>query len=333
MLLELPTEVLEAIILDCAVAQPTILASLAQTCRALRALISHPTDQHLWRTIFLLNFDDPRCVLAVERGISQELVSFDWQRETQRRYRAQFRMDRAAVTEMEEFDEVVDEDVADTLFNVALTMLPATSDVTSLNAEWLAERMRAALLPNATTQHRAKLYILASLLPVRTSASLPPVSFRSADTRLPSRAFTYDMRNYVEETKWGPWLSTKAGSVNWIHLWHLIDVLRHNAHERVNDNIPNTSVEHLRAYSVPKLDEEPDHQWDDWAGVQGTWLRAVSFMDYRDLHAYNVCCPFLSIFSKAWIVTLTLSFSSALHLTERIPLQYLRIPTLLKPLG
>ncbi|CAG8782191.1 3189_t:CDS:1, partial [Acaulospora colombiana] len=139
MFLKLPTEVLEAIILECAVINPSLLACLAQTCRALRALISHPTDQHIWRTIFLSIFDDPRCILSLDRGISQELVSFDWQRETQRRCRAELRMDRAAVTEMEDFDEVVDEDVADTLFDVAMSTLPATSDATSLNAEWLAE--------------------------------------------------------------------------------------------------------------------------------------------------------------------------------------------------
>ncbi|CAG8749548.1 6070_t:CDS:2, partial [Acaulospora colombiana] len=109
----------------------------------------------------------------------------------------------------------------------------------------------------------------------------------SADSRLPSRAFVYDMRKYVEETKWGPWLSGEDGSINWMHLWHLIDVLRHNAHERASDDIPNTSIEYLRAHSAPKSEDEPENQWNDWAGVQGIWLRAVSFMDYRDLHAYN----------------------------------------------
>jgi hypothetical protein len=80
-----------------------------------------------------------------------------------------------------------------------------------------------------------------------------------------------------------------------------MNVIRHNAHERHNRDIPCHDANFLRAYSIPlpdpvpdlgsksrKVEEVEEKQWDDWAGVQGVWLRAISFMDYRDLQEYNV---------------------------------------------
>jgi len=197
-------------------------------------------------------------------------------------------MDRAALRELPDFDKVVDEDVGDTMLETAFRASPKDVD-TFRNGTWLEGCFRAAIMPRVTTQAHAKLHIVAAFLPVVTSISLPPMPLSSTKSRLRSRAYTYDLRNYTESTQWGPWLPGSHGAVNWIHLWHLMDVLRHNAHERGCTDLPGKGIGALRAYSMPKvpIEDLPQNDWNDWAGVQGVWLRAVSFMDYRDLHSFN----------------------------------------------
>lgn len=291
MLPKLPSEIQEAIVVECATIRPSAIASLAQTCASLRQLIANPPDNHLWRSIFLAVFDDPRPALSVLHGkvLDSNSAAFDWQSEAQRRFRASIRMDRAAMAEMAEFSHIVDEAAIDALVDTVYLALPAGSGSPSLNESWIENCMRAAMFPKVNTQHIAKLHILASFMRVRTSASLPAMASLTASCRLRSRAYTYDMRNYKPETWWGPWMPNGRGEVNWEHLWHLINVVRHNAVQRGNSDIPLLGFDGLRAYSVPKPLEDPEIKMNDWAGVQGVWMRAVSFMDYRDLHEYNVC--------------------------------------------
>lgn len=295
MLLTLPQEVQEAIIRECALVRPSSIAALAKTCQSLRLLIGIPLDHHLWRSIFLSVFDDPRPALCIQSGRTQDQcgVSFNWQREAEKRFRAAIRMDRAAMAEMAEFREIVDEDAVDALLNTALLALPvdlksSTSEPSSVNEQWLEDCLRAAILPKVKTPHIAKLHLLASFAHVRTSVSLPAASSITSSCRLRSRAYTYDMRHYTSANEWGPWLPDSDGDVNWEHLWHLVNVVRHNAYQRGNSDLPLSGVDSLRAYSVPKCLDDPLPEMNDWAGVQGVWYRAVSFMDYRDLHEYNV---------------------------------------------
>lgn len=57
----LPSELIEHIVvLTAARGFPTAPAVLAQACRRLRGVIYHTDDQHLWRELFLVTFDDPR---------------------------------------------------------------------------------------------------------------------------------------------------------------------------------------------------------------------------------------------------------------------------------
>src|ERR1700743_951898 len=105
----LPQEIQEGIVVECALIRPSLVATLAQVCRSLRDLVSQPTDSHLWRTIFLALFDDPRKVMEIDSGGGDGESYVDWPYEAQRRFRAQIRMDRAALREMSDFDKVVDE--------------------------------------------------------------------------------------------------------------------------------------------------------------------------------------------------------------------------------
>ncbi|KAH9896003.1 hypothetical protein C8Q73DRAFT_690466 [Cubamyces lactineus] len=59
--LTLPTEVVELVLISAAAAgHPETIAAFSQTCRAYRDLVYGPSDHHLWREIFLTEFDDPR---------------------------------------------------------------------------------------------------------------------------------------------------------------------------------------------------------------------------------------------------------------------------------
>lgn len=288
---ELPQEILEEIILEAAAIKPSLVATLAQTCKPLYELVCQPTDSHLWRSIFLTVFDDPRKIEAINTGEEESECWFDWNFEARQRFRAQIHMDRATIMELADFNKVIDDDAADALWEVAQTSTPATFE-SFRNGPWLAECFRSAIIPPVKTTAHAKLHIIASFLPVTTSVSLIPLATSSSrSTRLASRAYTYDLRNYTESNQWGPWLPGSHGAINWIHVWHLLDVLRHNAHERGCLDMPSRGIGKLRAYSMPKVppEDSPTNDWNDWAGVQGVWIRAVSFMDYRDLHAYNVC--------------------------------------------
>ncbi|KAH9840610.1 uncharacterized protein C8Q71DRAFT_740270 [Rhodofomes roseus] len=69
----LPTEVVEIILVIAAVdGFPSAIGALSQTCRAFHTLTYDAADHHLWRTIFLSTFDDPRRLKYYVSG------NFDW---------------------------------------------------------------------------------------------------------------------------------------------------------------------------------------------------------------------------------------------------------------
>ncbi|PPQ63723.1 hypothetical protein CVT24_004303 [Panaeolus cyanescens] len=113
-----------------------------------------------------------------------------------------------------------------------------------------------------------------------------------------SRAYVYDLRNYTAKTRWGPFMPD--GSVNWVHVEHLVNVVALNVRE-LPGAWPKT-----RPPSCLDLSRRRSH---DWAGVegrrpsfylsntirpftQGTWRRYVCFMDYRDLFGMS---PFVHV--------------------------------------
>ncbi|TCD61863.1 hypothetical protein EIP91_007812 [Steccherinum ochraceum] len=62
----LPSEVAEYLVVFLAT-HPTAIAALAQTCRFYRTLIYDTPDDHLWRSIFLTVYDDPRVPTDVRK--------------------------------------------------------------------------------------------------------------------------------------------------------------------------------------------------------------------------------------------------------------------------
>lgn len=298
MLTTIPEEIREAIVVQCATIDPGSLASLAQTDSCLYRWICKPEGQYLWRSIYLGIFDDPRHALSLHNGAPFEAQTFDWKTQAQRIFRAVFRLRKAEFSE-KEIDYYFDEDASEAFLLVAHLARPCTSDMDvapSKNEAWLNETLRGIVLPPPTHQAYARLHVLACFLSTVNSATLPLGAVNSSlPSRLPSRAFLYDLANYTEESVYGPWLPDGTVRVNWQHVWHAIDVIRHNIQERSGWNIaPAHKFTNLRANSAYTDDrplpetEDGVKKMNDWAGVSGLYTRAICFMDYRDLYAYNV---------------------------------------------
>jgi hypothetical protein len=65
----LPPELVERVLIACAAQDdPRSIAALAKTSRHYRATVYTPEDQHLWRSVYLAAFDDPRPALAARYG-------------------------------------------------------------------------------------------------------------------------------------------------------------------------------------------------------------------------------------------------------------------------
>ncbi|KAG8932923.1 hypothetical protein FRC02_000350 [Tulasnella sp. 418] len=98
-ILNLPLEIIQHILIC---ATPLDVASISQTCRAFRDIIYSPTDTHIWKSLFLDLFDDPRIRAEVCRdqtfagtgenrnhiGSINVSGDYDWKQELQRRIKA-----------------------------------------------------------------------------------------------------------------------------------------------------------------------------------------------------------------------------------------------------
>jgi hypothetical protein len=92
-LLAVPAEVLESILVFCALANcPSAITALSETCRFFYELIYKTPDNHLWREIFLAVFDDPRSLHNMLRrpiaGNNEGPFAYDWLQEFQHRIAA-----------------------------------------------------------------------------------------------------------------------------------------------------------------------------------------------------------------------------------------------------
>lgn len=68
---KLPAETIENILRLCAVGgHPFTIAAVAQTCRLLRVLVYDAGDRHLWHTLFLVLFDNPKSATSYTEGKS-----------------------------------------------------------------------------------------------------------------------------------------------------------------------------------------------------------------------------------------------------------------------
>ena len=110
----------------------------------------------------------------------------------------------------------------------------------------------------------------------------------------------YDLRNYSEQTVWGPFVDDGWFGVDWERVEAVMVVLAHNLRlvtERTNSHfmplwtIPFTgaSPNSYKALVPPRLTKEltPPPELQDPYNITGTYMRVICFLDYTEFYDYN----------------------------------------------
>ncbi|KAF1998556.1 hypothetical protein P154DRAFT_524017 [Amniculicola lignicola CBS 123094] len=129
---------------------------------------------------------------------------------------------------------------------------------------------------------------------------LGPIGRRSLSTHPWARAHVYDLRNYTDKTRWGPWRDDGSMRVDWEMLESIMIVLGYNSGtccQRFTylfkplwcepfGGIVRNNVGEGYPPSLPMELDLPLELKDPY-NVSGIWLRIVCFLDYNDLYALN----------------------------------------------
>ena len=110
------------------------------------------------------------------------------------------------------------------------------------------------------------------------------------EDRFKARAFVYDMRNYCQTNLYGPFTPQNSQNeplkINYVHLGYLMNVLSNNLRDGHGDYAQGWAK---RGFENSRpMTASPSTVDGDWAGVQGDWLRFVSWVGYGELEEYNV---------------------------------------------
>lgn len=341
----IPSELLQQILLYC---HPRDVASFSQTCKHAHEVIYCTEQQYLWRELFLsYPFDDPRRAISPslkttsQPDSSDALVpSFDWRTELQRRVRVE-------VLAMENADHREVLDVLADVIAQASPILPSSwtskGYAPSPNLTWAADVVEDSSLlcfdPMWTqielTNHLRALFVQ-TIISDETNSYL--------DHRLRARTYVYDLRNYNRSREWGPYRefshgiqedvdeisSSSSGAsvatrgppgpheVDWTHINALAIVVTANLRdidarwpEEALDRPPllTKGLEATRAYSARGTHPEVRKIKEDWAGVEGHWLRIVCFCDYRCVLFQHMTYSML-LFLSARLMTIGFIFSA-----------------------
>ena len=288
MFLSLPTELIQNVLGFCT---PQTIAAFSQACRLAYALVYDTKDQHLWREIFLsVPFDDLK-----QSPDYDPSIPIDWKTELQRRIQASSVVafnpeDLPLPPELQ--GQVLD--AFDALVKVAHSAIPPfrtdpdSPPVPSHNMRWLTDTLaRCALFydPAGSTGFGGHSDQLERLL---AYWGTPLRGVPTGNLHTDSRCFVYDLRNYTLESNWGIYRAVGTEQLdedraryiyeaNWEHIKHCANTVLFGVAKLL---CPPMGFDFIRAYSAPgSFNRKPD----DWAGVEGVWVRYVCFMDYSDL--------------------------------------------------
>lgn len=123
-----------------------------------------------------------------------------------------------------------------------------------------------------------------------------PRSNRCGKARPFACSKVYDLRQYTDKTKWGPFRNDDTGRVDWEMVEAVMIVLASNIRKMNLNRLPVCrnfwetpfAGTWSQSYKPLPLAREPDPvELQDPYGVTGTWLRVVCFIDYTDFYAYN----------------------------------------------
>ena len=311
MLSTVPPELTERTLALC---HPKDVAAYAQTCRRAYTLVYQSSDQYLWQTLFLdYPFDDPRPPSTTTASSDISSQNVDWRTKLQRRVRAESiaRHDDADGEDHREFVEVLLECIREAAPRVpAREPSPSrpshnvawvTNLLTLEESPWIAKCLRLAPLAEPPSRGESGEPLTPDIEQLRSLLSLSldcgvgtevPEELRLL--RRMSRAYSYDLRHYVKEEDYGPF-THGCERVNWTHVNAMITVMTTNLRDFgvhwPKEFKPQAIVQGLEAcrpFSAPGLLKRTPR---DWAGVEGQWMRIVSFCDYRyvlDISPYEV---------------------------------------------
>lgn len=320
----IPAELLQQILICC---HPRDVATFSQTCKyAYDVIYSIEHQQYLWRELFLsYPFDDPRSSrsLSPKSSVSPSdspdalNTPFDWRTELQRRVQV----------EVSAIDDDDHREVLDVLLDViaqAPPVLPGSWTTKgyepSPNLSWAANVVEDSSLLRFDplwnqiefTSHLRALFVQ-TILTDETNSHL--------GHRLRARTYVYDLRNYNRSREWGPFCEFSQGlqedadevsssdsassatrgppgphAVDWTHVNALAAVVTANLRD-IDARWPDEAIdrpplltkglEATRAYSARETHPDVREIKEDWAGVDGHWLRIVCFCDYRCVLFYT----------------------------------------------
>ncbi|KAH6710998.1 F-box domain-containing protein [Leptodontidium sp. MPI-SDFR-AT-0119] len=337
-LIALPNEILHNIFRH---VDPVDLAHLSTSCRFLNDNIA--SDGQLYRAVYCQILDEPS---------KDHLGDIDYEAQLKDLVRYRYILSSSASVEEKIIHLPFIETFTTTLLQTA-SPTPQSSNITLLKAHISTSRPSTTNLEAFLSQSQT--YNRASLSPTKTHAhthaSLTPLPLRQASAKLhvlygkplllPRRthfqtpypyavSMVYDLRNYTEETLWGPYMGDGLATVDWEKLEAVMLVLGHNVESFRNSigeqMLPRGLVwkEGWRGaspYSYTSVDiagvdsddeeEEEEEESDVGRGgrgkeeegvkkkedvedpynITGTWMRVVCFLDFHDLFAYNFTSP------------------------------------------
>ncbi|KAL4244578.1 hypothetical protein ABKN59_009949 [Abortiporus biennis] len=316
----IPSEILDHTLIFC---RPQDVSRFSQTCKKYLDLV-YNGDQFLWRGLFLSIWDDPRRAWNPRKMVNSDPLKitqeYNWKDSLIYRFKT-----LQVIHSTEEDWSLTD--ALETLLLILSESLPYEDEVgpslnnISYNIIWLEKIipdspfLTSHTLDTSQRQLRAQLRMYLGLsfqLDSHSSSSSSPSTASSPNPRRSarlnsrwtrtsirseSRCFVYDLRNYVSKTLWGPYRINVEGQlvVNWEHIEHIANVIQFNMKEinaPWNLLCPIYSLELTRPFSAPRAEnrieiDPSEFVVDDWAGIEGTWARFISFMDYRELFAFN----------------------------------------------
>ncbi|SPJ85489.1 uncharacterized protein FTOL_11270 [Fusarium torulosum] len=104
----------------------------------------------------------------------------------------------------------------------------------------------------------------------------------------------YDLRNYTDESGWGPFMNDGSFNVDWEKVEAILIVLGHNIGSkrvvaRIFGEIWDSpfSGSFQNSFMAPPPRDITSLEARDPYGVTGTWYRIVCFLDYSDFFAFN----------------------------------------------
>lgn len=326
-IMDLPLDVVLRILTYC---RPQGVAAFSQTCRAANNLIYLPSEQYLWRQLYLAHpFDHPEKVERERREAYLTTTAAAVANEEGVDYRSllidRLKAERAAVKAGYGVRDC--REALQTLSHV-LEHLPVCTNTqvdelqSSYDAQWLEENLTedSALLrsdPSNTitttqepcdeierTKARLRLCVLSSFKHNDLPANAPTEDehYFFTNKRNRSRCFVYDLSNYSIKNRWGPF--TLDNGVNWVHVEHLMNVVWMNLCDSPLSSMPRPRIgtEAFRPHS-----SDAKFTAKDWAGVEGSftslrcclasltervgiWSRYICFMDYRFVTYAFILC-------------------------------------------